>query len=208
MSSIAEWFSRKRGRGQPSVEIELPGVQDRLAEAVPRLEGKEVEPDLMRAQLADHYRDLAVEPLLPSEFDALTAGMDDESWRRLALAIDALAVDEVRRALPKLLDGDGVRGQVEAAFVGLARGTPLLTLELLRQSALRVEEFARHFVARLGASVLGETPAQSRARLERLDYTQLLAEAERAKVSAADRMAYLKKLQEKQEALLARRGKW
>jgi hypothetical protein len=83
-----------------------------------------------------------------------------------------------------------------------------LTLELLRQGPLRVEEFARHFLARLGAAVAGETPAQSRLRLQRLDYAQLLAEAERDKVSAAERMDYLRRLQEQQEQRLARRGKW
>jgi Flp pilus assembly protein TadD len=84
----------------------------------------------------------------------------------------------------------------------------MLTLELLRQSSLRVEEFARHFLARLEAAVASETVAQSRARLQRLDYAQLLAEAERAKVSAEERVAYLRKLQQKQEQLLSRRGKW
>src|SRR5208283_4064709 len=108
---------------------------------------------------------------------------------------------------PGLLGNGGAVAQVKEAFVGLALATPLLTMTLLRQSPLRVEEFARHFLARLGTAVSGETAAQSRERLERLDYGRLLAEAERAKVSAEERMEYLRQLQEDQ-ARRARRGKW
>jgi hypothetical protein len=100
-----------------------------------------------------------------------------------------------------------VREQIRTAFVGLARELPLLTMELLRQSELRIEEFARNFIARLGATVAGETPQQSRDRLHRLDYARLLEEAEQAKVSAEERMEYIRKLQEEQDKK-TRRGKW
>jgi hypothetical protein len=114
----------------------------------------------------------------------------------------------VRDALPRLVGENGLARQLEEAFVGLARSTPLLTMELLRQGQLRVEEFARHFLARLGAQVAGETAAQSRERLERLDYEGLLAEAERARDSAEGRMDYLRRLQEEQDRRRPRRGKW
>jgi hypothetical protein len=45
-------------------------------------------------------------------------------------------------------------------------------------------------------------------RLERLDYRQLLAAVEAAKLSAEERTAYLRKLQEEQEQKLGRRSKF
>ena len=53
----------------------------------------------------------------------------------------------------------------------------------------------------------GERAEESHTRLQRLDYRQLLAEAEKAKVSAEQRTAYIRKLQEEQEQKLGRRGK-
>jgi len=203
---IADWF-RKRPNGRATVAIDLGPLEAALAEIVPRLENAEVEPDLVRARLADGYRDAGVNPPVPDAFDKLVPDLDAEAWRRLALAVCALNLPEVCATVPGLVGNAGAIAQVKEAFVGLALATPLLTMTLLRQSPLRVEEFARHFLARLGTAVSGETAAQSRERLERLDYGRLLAEAERAKVSAEERMEYLRQLQEDQ-ARRARRGKW
>jgi hypothetical protein len=204
---IADWFRRK-ARGRPAVELDLPPLEAVLAATVPRLEKSAVEPDLLRARLADAYRDVPVEPPAPEAFDAQASSLEEEGWRRLALAVSTLDHAPLRAALPRLLHGSDPARQLEEGFVGLARATPLLTMELLRQGPLRLEEFARHFLARLGAQVAGETPVQSRERLERLDYEGLLAEAERAKESAAGRMEYLRKLQEEQDKRRPRRGKW
>ncbi len=205
--ALSDWF-RKRPRGQPAVEVALPPLEGVLAATVPRLEKGNVEPELVRARLADAYRDGQVEPPPPGAFEAKTADLDAEGWRRLALAVSALDHPPLRTTLPCLVpDGDTTR-QMEDAFVGLARATTLLTLELLRQSPLRVEEFARHFLARLGAQVAGETVQQSRERLERLDYEGLLLEAERARESAEGRMDYLRRLQQEQDRRRPRRGKW
>jgi hypothetical protein len=197
------------GRGRaPRVALDLGALTTGFAANVSRFEGQDVEPDLVRARLADHCRDAGLEPMLPEEFDGLVENLDDESWRRLALAVSALDLPAVRQALPEVLGVRPLCAVIAEAFVRLARETPLLTLELLRQSPLRIEEFARQFLARLGAAVRGETHEVSRARLARLDYAWLLAEAEQAKVSAEERMEYIRKLQEQQEARRSRRGKW
>jgi hypothetical protein len=208
--AIADWLFKRLGRGKDRVDVDLPPLKAWFTGLVPGLEGKEVEPALVLARLADRYRDAGVEPMLPVDFDGLVTKLDAEGWRRLALAGSALDLEKVRRALPRLLavTGETVHGQVQNGLVGLAEATPLLTMELLRQSPLRVEEFARHFLARLGAAVTGENVGQSRDRLERLDYARLLAEAERAKLSGEERLAYLRALQEEQEAGRPRRGKW
>jgi hypothetical protein len=117
--------------------------------------------------------------------------------------------------LPDVVESAGVlRGErpvgdwLEAGFFAPARELHLLTMELLSQSALRVEEFARQFVHRAGGVVRGETEEQSRQQLHRLDYARLLAQAERARNSAEERLEVVRQLQEQQEARRPRRGKW
>jgi hypothetical protein len=211
------------GRKGETPQLDLAPLQALLADAAARRAGREVEPDLVRARLADGCRDAALTPLLPEEFDALTARLDAEGsvrlalltarldaegWVRLALLVDALDLKEVRGALAALAAVRPLVALVEAAFVGLARETPLLTPELLRQSPLRGEELARRFIAVLGADVRGESRQASRQRLARLDYGRLLVEAEQARLAAAGRVEQLRKLQEEQEKRRPRRGKW
>lgn len=206
--SLADRFFRRGNRRTGQVELDLNALRRWFTAGATRLAGKAIDPDLVRAQLADHCRDTGVEPVLPEGFTTRAEGLDDEGWRRLALAVSALELPPVRAAVVALRAARPAGDLLAEALTDLARETPLLTFDLLRQSAFRVEEFARQFVAQLGAAVQGETAAQSLARLERLDYARLLAEAERAKVSAKERMEYLRKLQEDQEASRPRRGKW
>jgi hypothetical protein len=203
--SLTERLFGGKGR-RPHLDLGV--LQAGLAGAVARYAGHPAESELVRARLADRCRDAGVLPLTPEEFDARAAGLDEEAWRRLALLVGALDLEAVRGALPVLVPGRPLGELVGEAFVGLARETPLLTLELLRQSPLRVEELARRFIAALGAAVRGESEPVSRRRLERLDYGRLLAEAERAREAAAGRMEQLRALQEEQERLRPRRGKW
>ncbi len=82
-----------------------------------------------------------------------------------------------------------------------------LTVALVRQSAIRAEEFARHFSMRLGIAIRGETGEKSLKRLNALDYRRLLSEAEQAKQAAQDQMERLRKKQEQTDRG-RRRGKW
>jgi hypothetical protein len=197
------------GRKGTGPQLDVPLLQAALVEGVTRHAGQPVDAELVRARLADRCRDAELTPLLPEEFDGLAADLDEETWRRLAMLVGLLDRDDVRTALAAVAAVRGLLGVVvDAAFVGLARQTPLLTLELLRQSPLRVEELARRFVAALGAGVRGESAKVSKERLERLDYERLLREAARAKEAAAERMKQLRKLQEEHEQRGPRRGKW
>lgn len=199
MSLAERLFGRPAG-----VKLDLAAVQARLADAVRR--AGEPDPELTRARLADGCRDAGVAPVLPEEFDEATAQLDGEAWRRLAVLVGVLDLAPVRAALPQLPAG---RSGVEAvaAFVGVAGNTPLLTIEVLEQSELRVEELARRLLTGLGAAVTGEAAGESKAKLHRLDYGRLLAEAEQARAAAAERAARLKKLQDEQEQRRTRRGK-
>jgi hypothetical protein len=188
--------------------VDLSGLLARLTAGVAWWAGRPADPELVRARLADGCRDAAVEPPTPDELAAQAAGLDDETCNRLGTLAFALDLPDVRAAVAALAAARSTLELLDAGFVGVARRTPLLTLELLGRSALRVEELARRLLAGLGVGVRGESVRASRERLQRLDYERLLAEAERAKQSAADRLAELERLQDKQEQNRPRRGKW
>ena len=170
------------------------------------LEKGEADLELLRARIADFFRDLSREPMDPDEFKQQAGSLDLESQRRLALVVNGFSDGETRAAFTRTV-GRAPAVEAVAMLVGFAREHELLTVPLLLESSLRREEFVRHFIARIGGEILGENPADSEDRLRRLDYGTLLAEAEQARSSAEDRLAYLKKLQQEQESKLGRRSK-
>lgn len=195
----------RRG-GPPSVD--LVALLARLSAGVAWWSGRSPDPALAQARLADGCRDAGLDPPTPDEFDARTSGLDGEAWNRLGVLACALDLRDVRAALAALAVAQPPAELLDAGFFQVAGGTPLLTLELLGRSALRVEEIARRVLAGLGAAVQGESPRASQQRLERLDYERLLAEAERAREDASARAEELRRLQDEQEANRPRRGKW
>ncbi|MBZ4421326.1 hypothetical protein [Myxococcus sp. RHSTA-1-4] len=209
MSPFEKLFGRKGGA--PSAEqprLRLTALCAALSQRRPAMESAEVDPVLVRAWLADFYRDQGLEPLHPDTFLTLCVDLMPEGWRRLALVTDALTDGAVGPVVAALARIQGVEKQVRAGFVDFARETHLLTLELVGLSELRLEELARRWVHALGAGIEGESPEESAQRLKRLDYTRLLEEAERAKRGAESRQEKLKKLREEQDKRMAPRGKW
>lgn len=203
-------FDRLRPSGSKAgaVELALPGVLAVAREAVERFEHAEIDAALLRAQLADRCRDVAVEPVAPEALDAQVRELDGDGWRRLAVLAALWAPPEPGAALAAILRQRGA-GFAIGALVAVARGKPLLTLAVLRMSALRVEELARAQLGALGIAITGETAAQSTAALQRLDYERLLAQAEQARQAAESRLAQLKQAQDEDEkARGPRRGKW
>jgi hypothetical protein len=191
----------------PRVEWDLAPLVARVREAAPALEARDVSPDLVRARLADHFRDAGIGPPNALDFEAQSAGLDAEGWRCLALA--AAAVDDVgaRAAIAGRAGQVPAPAHVEWGFLDFARDSAPLTVGLVRQSPVRAEEFARQLSARLGVGIVGETDEQSRARLSAIDYKRLLAEAERAKASAEEKMERLRQRQAEADAKRRRRGK-
>jgi hypothetical protein len=189
----------------PRPEWDLHTMTQRLSELTPALETKEIEPLLIQARLADHYRELNLEPVSPTQFDLIVHNLDPESWRRLALAVGTLDHADIRSTLANLTTT--VAQQVKTGFVGMATKTDALNLSLLRQSDVRIEEFARHLADHLGVFWRGESAKQSKLRLQQLDYKQLLAEADEARKLAEERMEYLRKKQEEDSARRRPRGK-
>lgn len=78
-----------------------------------------------------------------------------------------------------------------------------LTLEMVRGNPFRREEFLRYWIERCGGTVLGESEAQSQARLAQLDYRQALAEYKKAesarKAEAARRAQLLREAKQREE---------
>lgn len=163
---------------------------------------------LLRARVADGCRSVGKAPLDAVVWEGLVASYDAEALKRMWIANELARDEAVAGHVAALFPGEDSRGFVAGALCGTVEATGPVTMELLVESPLRIEEFVRHFIARLGAGVEGETLESSQARLEGLDYRNLLQEAERARESAEERMEYLRKLQEELQARQVPRGKW
>ncbi len=198
-------FFKKNSVPKKEITVNLNLLEEYYQDYITEKGQQDVDIELIHARLADHYRDLDLNFIAPLDFHNLIEDMNQEARRRLALAVEGLDHDELKNALG--VKTDGIK-TIKHCFVSFAKDMDLLTMELLQQSSLRVEEFARQFLARLGADIEDETKAESQQRLRRLDYRSLLNEAEQAKASAKERMDYLRKLREEQEMALGRRGKF
>jgi hypothetical protein len=201
-------FDRRRpSASKATVELALPAVLQAMEEAVYVFEHAEIDAALLRAQLADRCRDAGVEPASPDGFDAAVHGLDVEGWRRLSAVASLWTWSEVGVALASILRQRGAE-TILAAMLTVVRAKPLLTMAVMRVSALRTEELARASLGALGIGIAGESAAQSAAALTRLDYERVLAQAEQARQAAEGRMAQLKQAQEVDDmARNPRRGK-
>jgi len=196
MSFLKSWFADRPAAPAPdpalepapapeSVPVELPWLLEAMRDALAELEPATLDPDVVRAKLADLCRSLTIEPIEPLEFEKLASGLDRGGWDRMGLLILVLERGALGDKLAPLLKGRA-RSAVRRGLIETAESSSLLSLELLERAPLRLEELARRFVVGIGASIAGETLEASRAALARLDYNRLIAEAERAKRAAMD----------------------
>jgi hypothetical protein len=213
------WFKRNEG-AKPSANLpsaaqakidpplwDVALLTDYVHTSARDWEQRTVDPTLVEARLGDRMRDEQLRPLSTTQFAQLVGVLDEQAWRRMALAVGAFDLPEVRGVLPILAAIYSLDQRVYGGLVQLAAETDVLSLTLLGQSVVRAEEFARHFASQLGVEIRDESPDQSRAILDRISYRRLLAEAERARDSAEEQLEYLRKLQEAQDSG-RRRGKW
>lgn len=206
-----KWFGKPKGaKANPQPPPAAPGIYINalgaaMMASLNAMEKSVVDLDLIRARLADFCRDHELQPLEPDEFMRDARSLDVESQKRFALAVAGLDDAATRKAFGRIAQSSAAGAM--SLLLEFAREHNLLTIELIIESPLRREELVRHFIARLGSPVAGETESDAKDRLRRLDYRMLLQEAERAKLSAEERLAYLKKLQEQQESKLGRRSK-
>ena len=199
--------SDSNAREAPLAEWQLEHLIMRIRDQAPALEAREVESALVHARLADQYRDLGLAPPDVADFERQAANLDVEGWRRLALAVATLEDLELRPALLAIASRVPVAAQVESGFLAVAGETAPLTVALVRQSAIRAQEFGRHLAMRLGIGIAGESREQSRALLDALDYKRLLTDADLAKAAAHEKMERLRKQQIDADMRRRRRGK-
>ena len=185
------------GKAPAPIELDLVLLKAHIAEAAAKLASQDIFSDLLLARLADRYRDLRMDPVLSPELKLLINSKDVEVRRRCALTVGLLELQEVGTALPLLIAKNPAAFQ--PGLAKLIQTTQLLSMELLRLSPHRVEEFSRNFIMCVGALVKGEAEGDSKQFLAQLDYGSLLQAAERAKVSAEGRMDYIKKLQDQRD---------
>lgn len=170
-------------------------------------ENRDVEPELECARLCDRLRDAEVRPPALDEFDVATTHLTDDDWRRFAMCTQLIANHDPQ-TVSVLCEGNS--RHILRQFVEIAMEKRTHTMELLRQSDIRQEEFVRTFAAKFQWPITDEEDAESKERLGQIDYARLLKEADEAKGNAQERMAYLQQLQKQESMRQARRrrGKW
>lgn len=175
--------------------VDLSIVTARLAKSVAPIQNRTPRPELICARWADHCRDAGLRPLPASQQRALTESLDEEGWRRLALQVSIFDDSAVRNLLPELVRDRDLPGLFRDGLVWNAIDKSLLTMDLLRRSALRVEEFARHFAAAMRLQIAGETPLESARKRHRLDYFRLTVEVEYAAKTVEETLEEQRELQ-------------
>src|SRR5262245_6665862 len=127
---------------------------------------------LAAAILADVWRLASLRPLLVGEWDALRRAVGTRFDGQLGMLAHALASTSLRAASVEALAASRVAmGAMLTHF--FAEIAPL-EAEMIRANAFRQEELLRWWMRGLGGEVAGETPAESAARLAKLDYKKTL----------------------------------
>ena len=197
------------GRRPPLPLIQLDSLIARFGQAASFWESQPQAEALVRARLGDALRDLELQPIPEAQFQAGWSRLDEDQRLRICIFVDGLAAPELAAAVQKVCTKDK---QAEPAWSLLQRLTlqlQYLTCAVLQESDIRLEEFARHYCAAWELSIEGENPTASAARLHAIDFGRLMQEANAARASADERLAYLRTLQEEQEKTRRpRRGKW
>lgn len=159
-------------------------------------------PELSTAVINDTFRTGRLVPLPTTEWKALrTRSRNPLLTEQMGMLAHFLAVTSLRaetvRALPPRLDA---KAMIEAFFESVAP----LTAEMIRANAFRQEEFLRKWIDGVAGEVTGETPKDSKKRLEQLDYRKTLAEYDRAEKArrkeASHRAKLLKEAAEREAA--------
>lgn len=193
--------------GQPSVDLDL--LIATFGRACGSWDSISVLGSLVRARLADHCRDAGVRPVSETAFESCWSSFDDEHQQRFAVLISACELDIVAELIPIHCAGADDALPVVEQIQKLTKQLELLPVELLLQSDIRLEEFSRHFCKGWGLDIEDESKTASAKRLNDIDFSRLLQEAEQARTSAQDRLEYLRELQQEEEKTRRpRRGKW
>ncbi len=201
---------RKSSKSNDSNEsIHLDLLITYLGQATGTWESMPKDQVFVQARLADCCRDAEVMPVSGTNFSNAWNQFDGEHQWRFCLLLAPLELPTMHSRIKQTCHAAGNGQPVLQRLQKLTTDHALLTGSVLQQSDVRLEELARHFCAEWKLSIVGETAEASAARRQQIDFRRLMTEADAARASAEDRLAYLRQLQEEEEKTRRpRRGKW
>ena len=147
----------------------------------------------------DGFRDAGLPTASSADWNQLTSGFDEESWKRLELLTRLFRETAHSAAARACLAPAPARAKPRSRRSACARRSSSRSSSCSK-SPFRVEELARKWIAALGGSVAGETAEESASRMERLDFGGVLRNL---RAADEDRAARMKKLQEIEARRLA-----
>ena len=201
-------FGRRKKVKQPNRTVEPINLDLLIANLGQAIDFWQFQPQpqlLTRARYADCCRNCELAPVNETTFESVWKNFDENSQQRFSLVLSGFELESPQAALRQI--GDAQKGLNR--IVELAADHKQLTLDVIEKSDVRLEELARHFCAKWQLPIEDESETASAQRLHEIDFGRLMREADAAKSSAEDRLAYLRKLQEEQEETRRpRRGKW
>jgi hypothetical protein len=160
------------------------------------ISGEEPDPALVAARLCDGLRDAGASVPSSADWAQATSDFSADTWQRLTILVRLFCDTGAGAVVSRCLKERAVPPL--DAFCGFCgREAKLLTLELLLKSPFRVEELARKWIYVLTGAVSGEAEKDSRARLERLDFGDVLKNLDAADRDRAARVRKLKELEER-----------
>lgn len=136
--------------------------------------------DLSIAVVNDTLRMAAALPVPKKTWDAWTKKAHPLWAEQVGMLAYLLSVTSLREQTVATLKPDFPGAP---AFSRFFLETEPLTAEMIRANAFRQEEFLRKWVDCVGGTVAGEGPAQSKKKLEQLDYRKALSEYSRAEIA-------------------------
>jgi hypothetical protein len=164
-------------------------------------------PDLSAAIVNDAFRLAGLVPLPASTWNRWTG----EKRKGLPLRAEQagmlahlLAVTSLRAEAVAALSARPV--DATEALTAFFDAVEPLTAEMVRANAFRQEEFLRRWIESVGGRISGETPRDSKRRLEQLDYRKTMAEYARAEKARKDEAKRRKELLAAQQREADARG--
>lgn len=161
--------------------------------------------DLAVAVVSDVFRAAGRAPPSDDDWARLTRDKHDLWEEQVAMLAYLLANTSLRAASVEALQARAADATtcLEYFFDAIRP----LTGEMIRANAFRQEEVVRKWADALGGRIDGESPKESKKRMDQLDYRKALAEYERAeKVRAKEADKRAKALKEAQEREAAARA--
>jgi hypothetical protein len=145
--------------------------------------------DLAVAIVNDTFRMAGIPPVADATWTRWTEKAHTLWTEQMGMLAHALASTSLRAETARILSPVHEK---EKALELFFEGVKPLTAEMIRANAFRQEEFLRRWVECWDGEVAGESAAQSKRRLEQLDYRKTLQEyarAERARREEQERRA-------------------